>query len=232
MLLSIKTYKIPVKLYDFDFINKKFYAVLIDKEFRINEEWKDLYFRNKKSGYRVSNTGRVMKPDGSIAPLYYDKDGYTRFCLYIPKNNPVYKNKKRIAYPYKTHRAVAELFVPNLDPNEYNIIMHKNDIPDCNFAINLIWGNSQMNMDDKFISDRYVYLKGEEKPDSIFSEFDVRKICDCIYNKGISKNSDIIKECGYSHRDDVFLKSYKNLIKNIKQKHCWKYIIEEYENQS
>lgn len=107
----------------------------------IEERWKELEFRGKASGYYVSNLGSVRKPDGSEAPIYYDKDGYTRFCLYIPKNNPTYKNKKRIAYPYKVHRAVGELFLPNPDPEKYTLIMHLNDIPDCNVYLNLKWGS-------------------------------------------------------------------------------------------
>ena len=222
-------YTIPFKYYDFDFINKRFYSVIIDRDVYIEEIWKELYYLNKPSGYFVSNTGKVRRPDNTLAKLYYDKDGYTRFCLYIPKNNPVYNNKKAIRYPYKTHRAVAELFCLNLDPNEYNIVMHKNDIHDCNFAINLMWGTSQINMDDKFFSNRYRYLKGEEKPDSIFSEYDVRKVCDCIFNKEIKSTNKIIKICGYENRDEIFKASFKNLIANIKKKHCWKYIIKEFE---
>ena len=222
-------YKIPTKLYEYDFEEKKFVPMMVDLEYDITEEWKELYFRDKPSGYMISNTGKVKKPDGSDSPLYYDKDGYTRFSLYIPKNLPVYKNKRRIAYPYKTHRAVAELFVVNIDPNEYNIVMHKNDIPDCNFAINLQWGTSQMNMDDKAISCRSRYLSGEEKPDSIFTEKDVRKICDCIYKHNITNVDAIMNYCKIGNRSKAYIKSFRNLIHNVKSKHCWKYIISEYE---
>ena len=223
-------YTIPTKLYEYDVINDKFIPKIVNLDYDIQEDWKELYFRDKPSGYTISNTGKVKKPDGSDAPLYYDKDGYTRFCLYIPKNNSVYKNKHKIAYPYKTHRAVAELFVKNNDPNEYNIVMHRNDIPDCNFAINLQWGTAYMNMKDKTMSGRAYYLSGEEKPDSIFTEKDVRKICNCIYHDGIRKTEHILQRCNISNRSKAYINSFRNLIQNVKRKHCWKYIIDEYEN--
>lgn len=181
-----------MKLFQYNHYKNTFEPVIINQDFEIIEEWKDLYFRNKKSGYSVSNTGKIKRPDGELAKLYYDKDGYTRFCLYIPKNNPIYKNKKAIRYPYKTHRAVAELFVVNPLPTEYDIVLHKNDIHDCNFYMNLLWGTTQMNMDDKKLSNRSRYLRGEEKPDSIFSEKDVREICECLYIKTFVKRRTLL----------------------------------------
>ena len=222
---------IPVKTIYFDYKSKKYKSYLTDEHYTVSEVWKQLYFRNKPSGYMISNLGHVKKPDGTDAPLYYDKNGYTRFCLYIPKNNPIYRNTKRIAYPYKTHRAVAELFVVNPDPTEYDIVMHLNDIPDCNISMNLRWGTAQDNMNDKKISGRSRYLRGEEKSDSLFSEKDAKDICNLIYNEGLQKKSDIIKAMGYQYRDLIFLKSYKNLIKNIKSGHCWKHIRDMYINQ-
>ena len=228
--MSKKLIKIPTKVFIYNHYTKAFDKKIIDIEYEIEEVWKELYFRDKPLGYFISNLGEVKKPDGQIAKLYYDKNGYTRFCLYIPRNNKVYKNKKAIRYPYKTHRAVAELFVPNILPSEYDIVLHKNDIHDCNVYINLLWGTTMMNMEDKKVSGNSRYLHGEEKPDSIFNEKDVREICDCIYNKNIAKNEDIIKALNKSNRDDVYLKSYRNLISNIKRGHCWKYISDEYKN--
>ena len=222
-------YPLPVINYFYDDKLKKYSSFITIVLTPIEEEWKVFYFRNKRTGYEISNMGRVRRPDGDIAKLYYDKDGYTRFCLYIPKDDPTFKNKKAIRYPYKTHRAVAELFVVNDNPSEYNIVMHRNDIPDCNVYLNLMWGTPKMNMDDKFYSGRSRYLQGEEKPDSKFTQQDVRDICNCIYNLDITTANEIIKHLGYEDRDPVFLKSFKNLISNIKRKHCWKFIIQEYE---
>lgn len=134
---KIYEYVFPVKRLYFDNNKNKVKTYLVYESHTIIEEWKELYFRGKPSGYLISNIGEVRKPNGSISPLYYDKDGYTRFCLYIPKNHPIYKNNKRIAYPYKTHRAVAELFVTNANPSENDIVMHLNDVPDCNVYLNL-----------------------------------------------------------------------------------------------
>lgn len=219
---------LPYKKIYFNMIKNKYESMLFYEFVLIEEEWKELYFQNKPSGYMISNLGQVKKPDGTDAPLYYDKDGYTRFCLYIPKNNPIYKNKKRIAYPYKTHRAVASLFVTNKNPNENELVMHKNDIRDCNIYLNLKWGTSKENMDDKFYSGRSKYLIGAEKSESLFSEKDAKDICHVIYDLNITKKSEIIKYLGYQDRNEIFLKSYGNLIQNIKRGHCWKYIRDQY----
>ena len=208
-----------------DGVEKETSVYLIRK---VKEEWKELIFKGKPSGYKISNLGDVKKPDGTPSPLYYDKDGYTRFCLYIPKNNEVYKNDKRIAYPYKTHRAVAELFVHNPNPEKYTLVRHLNDMPDCNFAINLEWGDPQMNMDDKKRAGRSRYLKGEEKVDAIFTEKEVHKLCDVMYNKNITSSSDIIKYLGYTKKSKKFIRQYKTLIANVKRKHCWKFISDQY----
>ena len=100
--------------------------------------WRNVLFKDKKTDYLISNYGRVKNPKGEMSKLYYDKDGYTRFSLWIPKNDPKMKNAKPIRYPYKTHRAVAISFIPNDDLRK-SIVMHKNDIPDCNFVSNLEW---------------------------------------------------------------------------------------------
>ena len=219
---------LPVKLYEYDFYTKSYDIVMVNKEVDIDERWEDVIFRNKRSGYKISNLGNVKKPNGDPAPIYFDKDGYTRFNLYIPKNNKIYNNKEKISYPYKIHRAVAEAFVENPDPRKYKLVMHRNDIRDCNVYTNLMWGDSQMNMDDKKASNRSHYLKGEEKSEAMFDEDIVRKVCECVYIKGMHYKKDIIKELGMSERSPEYLKSFKNLIANIIKKHCWKYIIDEY----
>lgn len=218
--------KVPVK--EFVYKKNEFKVQLIIRYFDLEEKWEELPFRGHMSGYLVSNFGNVKKPDGTMAPQYYDQDGYTRFCLYIPKNHPEYKNHKRIAYPYKTHRAVAELFVPNPHPDEFDLVMHLNDQPDCNYYINLMWGTNQMNMDDKKRSGRSRYLRGEEKPDALFNEYQVRQICDLIYNKHITKTSEILEYLKLDGISYAYKESYKNLIHNIKNGHCWKFIRDEY----
>ena len=74
---------IPVKEIYLNKKKNKFKTYLVYVRKLITEEWKELYFRGKPSGYMVSNLGQVKKPDGTISPLYYDKDGYTRGFVYI-----------------------------------------------------------------------------------------------------------------------------------------------------
>lgn len=220
---------LPVKIQYYDYTNKKFANKIVDIPMDVEEEWDDVWYKGCITGYKISNLGNVMRPDGSPAKLYYDKDGYTRFCLYLPKNSPLVNNREAIRYPVKTHRAVALSFVDNPDPHRNSLVMHKNDIPDCNIWMNLKWGSPQENMDDKFHSGRSRYLKGEEKVEAKFTENDVRKICDCIYNKGIRNPHDIVRELSIPIDDAVYVKSYITLIHNIKRHHCWNHIIKEYE---
>lgn len=220
--------QLPIKHIYFNIKSNTANSYVTIEDIDINEEWKELEFKGKPSGYMVSNLGNVRKPDGSPAPLYYDKNGYTRFCLYIPKNDPVYMNPIRIAYPYKTHRAVAELFIPNPNPEEYTLVMHLNDIPDCNVYLNLQWGSGKMNMDDKKRSGRSKYLRGDDKPDKLFTEKEVRQLCDVMYNQGVSDKNRIIEILGYTDKSNEWKTSFKNLIHNVRRGHCWKYVQQEY----
>jgi hypothetical protein len=106
--------------------------------------------------------------------------------------------------------------------------MHKNDIPDCNVYLNLVWGSYQDNMDDKTNSGRAKYTFGEAKVEAKFTEAEVRKVCECLYQLNITKSKEIIKHLGYETKDESYLKSFKNLIANIKKRHCWVYISDQY----
>ena len=212
------------------------YEVVTDLiEIDYDEVWKTFYFKGPQTNgerlptpYKISNYGRVKGPNDQIRPLYYDKDGYTRFSVWIPKNDPIIKNEKSIRYAYKTHRAVAEAFVKNEHPNWNKLVMHKNDIRDCNFYTNLVWGNPNDNMQDKIVKGRLRVLHGSNKPDSKFKEADVIEICELLAS-GHKNNQEIIYLLGKSKMDADYLNSYNNLIQNVKCRHCWREITEKYE---
>ena len=58
---------LPVKESYFDLKSGEFGSRMITKSIDIEEQWKEFYFRNKRTGYMISNLGRVKRPDGSIA---------------------------------------------------------------------------------------------------------------------------------------------------------------------
>lgn len=220
-------FSIPVKSIIIDPITGDSTCFTRMKFFTAKEEWKPFIYDGIDSGWKISSYGRVKNRTGAYARILYDRDGYTRFSFYIPKNDPIFNNgDKPIEKIVKTHRAVAEAFVENDNPMFKTIVMHLNDIPDCNFAVNLKWGTPMENMRDKKLSNRSRYLRGEEKPDSVFKEKDVHFIC---YHLERGKSySEIIKEAGYSDMPEAFLKSYRILMANVKKKHCWKYIADQY----
>ena len=55
----------------------------------------------------------------------------------------LYKDKKRKMY--SIHRLVASTFIENPKPNEYGLVMHKDDDPSNNCVDNLKWGNHSQN---------------------------------------------------------------------------------------
>ena len=217
---------IPVKSIVMDPRSGTTKSVLRTEFYDIDEEWRPFIYASTDSGWKISNYGRVKNRKGELVTLHYDKDGYTRFCFYIPKDDEIYLNDKPIHSVVKTHRAVALAFIDNDDPKK-DIVMHKNDIPDCNFAINLKWGTSKENMDDKRLSNRSFYHRGEETTMSKFKEKDVHFICNCLEHK--MSYGEIIASAGYRDMPESFLKSYRILMINLKRRHIWKYITDQYD---
>jgi hypothetical protein len=96
----------------------------------MQEIWKDI--KGYEGLYQVSNLGRIKSntrygTKGGVLKLRLDKDGYFQTALY--KNN-------KVKY-YRTHRLVAEAFIPN--PNNYPIINHKDENRSNNLTNNLEW---------------------------------------------------------------------------------------------
>lgn len=81
--------------------------------------------------YQVSNFGNVksyvIDSNGKILKLQIDKDGYSVVHLY--------KNKKMKRC--KVHRLVAQAFLKN--PNNYEVVNHKDENKRNNFINNLEW---------------------------------------------------------------------------------------------
>jgi len=78
--------------------------------------------------YQISNRGRVWSENVQrCLSLQYDKDGYTRICLY--------KECKRKMF--RVHRLVATAFIPN--PRKHHEVHHKNRCRDDNCVENLEW---------------------------------------------------------------------------------------------
>lgn len=112
----------------------------------------------------------------SIGKLY-KKDMYNKFLeiKLTKKNDYMYGcysnlNKKRITF--RVHRMVAKYFVEN--PNNLDIVGHKNNIKSDNRKENLYWTTTSENtkkaFDDGLIKNDYGYNDSQSKPVIVYNE--------------------------------------------------------------
>jgi hypothetical protein len=83
--------------------------------------------RNLKTHPTRTHSERILKP-GLL------KKGYHRLRLCKDGNGKM----------MQIHRLVAIHFIPN--PNDYPMVLHRDNDPSNNSVENLYWGNNQMNM--------------------------------------------------------------------------------------
>lgn len=100
------------------------------------EIWKEI---KDYPGYEVSNLGNVKgKRLKKIMKQQPNQKGQVTVLL---SSNGL---DKRIL----VSRLVAKSFVENPKPNEYNVVMHKDDNQANNISSNLMWGTQKMNLHD------------------------------------------------------------------------------------
>lgn len=123
-----------------------------------DETWKDI--EGFEGLYQVSDQGRVRNVmTGRILKQYKNNRGYFRLSLC----------KEGEYSSYLVHRLVAEAFIFNPNPKEYDQVNHKDEDPNNNRADNLEWCSSEYNLTygtrAARISDTYA-MKRQEKLDN------------------------------------------------------------------
>lgn len=98
--------------------------------------------------YEVSDKGEIRNiKTGKLKSLRIKKNGYIDIDLY--KNGEV--SWKRV------HILVAEAFIPN--PNNYPIVMHKDNNKSNNCVENLEWGTISKNTKDAYDNGLFIHNK-------------------------------------------------------------------------
>lgn len=100
--------------------------------------------------YEASSLGKVRNKSTLKIITFHENYGYMTSHLY--------RDKKR--YPVKCHRIIAETFLEN--PENKELVNHKNSVRNDNRVENLEWNTAQENVDHKLIkhpSNKKKYLK-------------------------------------------------------------------------
>ena len=173
----------------------------------IIETFADIYINNVKTQYQVSDQGSIYntKTQKILKPSP-DKDGYLRVSII--------SNSKK--YTLKVHRLVADAFCINPNPEEYNVVHHKDADVKNNTSENLEWCNTLINNRHTHLCGNYKRLTGESNGTSIYTESQVKEVCELLMNEmhpvQISKKLNI---------------PYK-FINGIYKKRVWKYLVSDY----
>lgn len=147
----------------------------------------------------LTKSGRKLKP-------WVDKDGYLR-C------NTSFNGKNCHIAP---HRAVAEAYVENHKPEEYNIVNHKDSNRQNNVPENLEWANARINTNHAHLNNRFQNIKGIHHSQTKMTLDDVHSVCKLL-SLGMGTKA-ISDETGQSaHR-----------VYSIKKGLCWRDIAESY----
>ena len=166
-----------------------------------------------KPMFGVSRCGQVKYlPTDYILKPWVDKDGYLRV------QNTLADGKVYIA----VHRAVAEVYVQNPNPDKFKIVNHLNGVTSDNRVENLEWTDYKNNRAHAVVSGN-VDSKGVNSSQAKLTNSDVLEIVQLI-NSGM-RNTDIANIYGVTRSNISYIRSGKSwshltegLLKGVKRK--------------
>ena len=97
-------------------------------------------------GYKINQNGIVINKKGHMMRPALSNSGYLRVPLEVYDENGklLHRDNKSI------HRLVAETFIPNPDPDNLKVVMHKDNDKLHNHYTNLKWGSQSDNIRQAF----------------------------------------------------------------------------------
>ena len=177
------------------------------------EEFKQIIFDNFRFPDLVSSYGRILslRYKGNYGKISFlkpklRKSGYHEICL-IANGKTYWK---------LVHRLVGDAFIVN--PYNKKEINHKDGVKTNNYTWNLEWCTPKENI-------RHLYkhglkkniLQGESITDSIYTEKQIREVCEFI-QAGFDMDNIISKKTGVS----------VGMIRHIRKGRSWKHISSQY----
>lgn len=185
--------------------------------------YKDINIYNVMPGwYKIGSNGTLINTTGKPAKVFISNTGYYRINLVMKDHT--HKN-------VSIHRLVAYYFVNNPDPNKYAIVNHKDGNKLNNDYTNLEWVTTSENFIHARDTLNTITMIGESHWKNKYSIKLVTDICELlsIYpykSNEIIKILKLVENPNDKTSHEYFM--MKKLIKNIRQRRCWKSISSSY----
>lgn len=149
-----------------------------------------------KPEFSVSEDGEVMfTSTGTILTPYKDKDGYLRVKNFSSGGKSHY---------IAVHRAVAEVYVKNFNPEFFKIVNHLDNVKWNNHKDNLEWTSHSFNRVHAVHASGTDSVRNNVKND----EAQVRKVCELLW-RGY-RIVDIVKATGINRFNVMAIRSGKS----------------------
>jgi len=212
------TFNIFKELTGLRYINKGMELLIFSNTFP-KEEWKRIIIDGIETEYEVSTYGRFYSHKRKEYNGWIDSRGYNKVAILLLK----WKQE------FNVHRLVATMFIPN--PENKPQVNHIDGYIDIDekgrrikhdFFMNLEWCTIEENVkhahDNNLSNIRTYFSKGEDHPQSIYSEDIIKEACELL-QEGKLTAYEIGEKLNINPR----------YISIIKSGYAWKHISENYD---